>query len=55
MTPRKSEDIEKKAVSSNSGSSTPTKEDLSLKGKLPAATAASGAPFLGPPNSDSPF
>jgi hypothetical protein len=33
-------------VSSNSGSSTPTKEDLSLKGKLPAATAASGAPFL---------
>jgi hypothetical protein len=53
MTPRKSEDGEKKAVSSNSGSSTPTKEDLSLKGKLPAATAASGAPFIRPPNSGS--
>lgn len=54
MTPRKSEDGEKKAVSSNSGSSTPTKEDLSLKGKLPA-TAASGAPFLRRPTPTHPI
>ncbi|ELR24719.1 uncharacterized protein ACA1_173670 [Acanthamoeba castellanii str. Neff] len=50
MTPRKSEDGEKKAVSSNSGSSTPTKEDLSLKGKLPATAASVASPRGVPPS-----